>query len=250
MKSRLLAALLLLGAQAARADHPLVTEDTGVLGAGRWQLELHGQETHDRSAGLRLRDTHASATLARGVTDRLDLQIDLPCGQIEHEDAARHVTESGVEDVSAAAKWRFYERGGFSTVFKPELRLPTGRDDAGLGTGRVGWAAGLAAAYEWRRLQLIGHGRYTANRNRVGEREALRHASLALLWSASERLRLVLDYGRDTNPDRAELTPARELVYGALYALSNDVDFGLGYVQGRSEPAADRSVRAGIKVRW
>jgi len=223
---------------AAHADHPLITEDTRVLGTGRWQLEAHGQRAEDRNVVQK----HASATLARGLTDRLDLQLDLPWGELGHE--------SGIEDLSLAAKWRFYERGGSSAVFKPELTLPTGREAAGLGAGRSGWKAGVAAAQEWRSFELIAHARYTANHNRVGEREALRHASLALLWSATHRLRLLLDYGRDTSRDPGEREPARSLVYGALYALSDDADLGLGYEQGRSAPAEARVLRAGVKLRW
>lgn len=237
MKARLML-IALMACGAAHADHPLVTEDTGVLGAGRWQVELHGQRAED---GDQVRK-HASATLARGVTERLDLQVDLPWGELRQE--------SGIEDVSLAAKWRFYERGGFSAMLKPELLLPTGRDEAGLGAGRAGWKAGIAAAQEWRSFELIAHARYTANRNRVGEREALRHTSVALLWSASERLRLLLDYGRETSADAGDSEPARSLVYGALYALSDDADLGLGYEQGRSAPAQARVLRAGVKLRW
>lgn len=209
-----------------------------MLGAGRSQLELHGQRAHDG----RSTHTHASATFGHGVAERLDLQADLPTERTDEG--------SGLGDVSLAAKWRFYERGGFSAVFKPELSLPTGRDEDGLGAGKAGWKAGLAAAQEWRSLEVIAHARYTANRNRVGEREALRHASLALLWSATERLKLVLDYGRETSPDRADDGPARSRVYGMLYALTPDADLGLGYEQGRSASAEDRVLRAGVKLRW
>lgn len=247
----LLAAFVLIASEAARADHPLITEDTGVLGAaGRWQLELHGERAHDRVGDAALRRTHASATLARGVSDRLDVQLDLPWGKLEQQDAGGRIAESGVQDVALAAKWRFYENGGFSAVLKPELWLPTGRDEAGLGAGRARWVVGIAAAQEWRSLLLIGHARYTANRNRLGEREALRHTSVALLWAATGRIKLVLDYGRETSPDPGDAAPVRELVYGLLYAVSEDVDLGIGYQQGRSAPAEDRVVRAGIKLRW
>ena len=238
MSARALAVVALVAAGAAHADHPLITEDTGVLGAGRSQLELHGQRAHERGAAR----THASATLGHGFTERIDLQADLP---YEHREEG-----AGLGDVSLAAKWRFYERGGASAAFKPEISLPTGREEDALGAGRTGWKAGLAAAQVWRSLELVAHARYSANRNRVGEREALRHTSLALLWSATGRLKLVLDYGRDTSPDRADDGPARSLVYGLLYALSPDVDLGFGYEQGRSSPAEDRVLRAGVKLRW
>lgn len=238
MTLRRLVLVALLATGVAYADEPLITENTGVLRAGEWQLELHGERARDED----MRRTHVGATLGRGITERLEAQVDLPYARVEDE--------SGIADASLAAKWRFYERGGVSAAFKPELFLPTGREEDGLGAGKAGWAAGLAAAQEWRAFELIAHLRYTANRNRVGEREALRHASLALLWSATERLRLLLDYGRETSPDPGEAAVARVLVYGLLYALSDDVDLGIGYEQGRSAPAEDRVLRAGLKLRW
>ncbi|HEX7053110.1 MAG TPA: transporter [Burkholderiales bacterium] len=235
---RCLALAALVASAAAHADHPLITEDTGVLGAGVWQIELHGERVRDGGA----RRTHLGATLGRGVTERLDLQLDLPYERLEHE--------SGLQDVSLATKWRFFQRGGTSAMLKPELSLPTGREQDGLGAGRVGWSAGAALAQQWRSFELIGHLRYTANRNRVGEREALRHASAALVWSAAERLRLVLDYARDTSPDPARSAPERTLVLGALFALSDTAELGIGQAQGRSASAEDRSLRAGVKLRW
>jgi hypothetical protein len=233
-----LAFLALAAAGLAHADEPLLTEDTGVVRPGEWQLELHGE--HARDPGVRRE--HLGATFARGLVERLEVQLDVPYARLNGE--------SGLADASLAAKWRFYERGGFSAAFKPELFLPTGRERDGLGAGEAGWAAGVAAAREWRAFELIAHLRYTANRNRVGEREALRHASMALLWSATERLRLVADYGRETSADPADSALARSLVVGALYALSENADFGVGYQQGRSSPAEDRVLRAGVKLRW
>jgi hypothetical protein len=245
-----LALLWLLPWGNAQADHPLITEDTGVLGAGRSQLELHGSRGVDTVDGETERITHFSATLSRGITDRVDLQLDLPWLQVEREEPERTVTHAGADDVALGAKWRFYERGGFSAAFKPALMLPTGRYRAGIGNGKAGWIAGVAVAEQWRSLQLIGHLRYTANRNRVGDREWLRHESLALLWSATPRAQLVLDYGRETSPDPAQRDAVRVLVYGLLYALSDDADFGIGYEQGRSAPAEDHVWRAGVKLRW
>jgi hypothetical protein len=235
---RRLAFLALAAACLAHADEPLLTEDTGVVRPGQWQLELHGERARDPG----VRREHLGATLSRGMVDGLEAQLDVPYARLNGK--------SGLADASLAAKWRFYERDGFSAAFKPELFLPTGREEDGLGAGRAGWAAGIAAAREWHAFELIGHLRYTANRNRVGEREALRHASAALLWSASERLRLMADYARETSADPADSALARSLVVGALYELSEAADLGVGYQRGRSRPAEDRVLRAGVKLRW
>jgi hypothetical protein len=79
MKARLLLCLFALAPSLARASHPLTTEDPGVLGAGVWQAELHGEAIRDE------RD-HAAAVLAYGVAASADLQLARP--HLRH--VARH----------------------------------------------------------------------------------------------------------------------------------------------------------------
>jgi outer membrane putative beta-barrel porin/alpha-amylase len=230
----------------AWASHPLLTEDTGVLGKGNFELELHGERARDSEAGVTQRRSDAVAKLGYGLAEKLDVEIELPY--------VREVTDGEVAqgrgDASLALKWRFHENEGFSMAFKPDLLLPTGRDEVGLGAGRVRWAANLAAAYEWGKFELLGHLGYTHNRNRIGERASLWHASTALLYLLTEKLRLLADYGRDSSPDAIRGGQSRELVVGATYAASERIDVGAGVKKGLSDAAHDRSLRAGVKIRW
>jgi hypothetical protein len=116
-----LACALLFVSGAALADHPLLTEDTGVLGKGAWQLELHGEAIKDE------RD-EAAAVLSFGIADRADVQLEVP--------------RQG--DSSLALKWRFYEAGRVSAIVKPEL-------------ADSGWAVNLAAAFDFDPLEVVGH---------------------------------------------------------------------------------------------
>jgi predicted porin len=243
---RLAACLALLAALPADANHPLITEDTGVLGKGGWQLELHGEKARDRQGGIIQRTTEVSAVLGYGVIEKADLQIELPyLREVTDGDVAK-----GRGDASLSLKWRFYESAGFSMVFKPDVLLPSGRDELGLGAGRTRWAANLAAAYEFGKFELLGHVGYTHNRNRIAERQSLWHASAALLYALTDKLRVLVDYGRDSHPDSAARTPRRELVYGLTYALSEDLDLGIGVKKGLNDPADDRALRLGAKLRW
>ena len=242
-------ALVLLAAalsSPAWADHPMLTEDTNVLDKGQWELELHGERARDRENGVTTRASELTAKLARGIAEKLEAEIELPY--------LREVTDgdvvAGRGDASASLKWRFYERGGLSMAFKPTLLFPTGRDELGLGAGKSRWAAALAAAYASGKLEWLGHVGYTDNRNRVGERRELWHVSAALRYAAADSLKLVLDVGQDTNPDPAASTPSRDLVYGVLYELRENVELGLGLKHGLNDEADDRALRAGIKIRW
>jgi predicted porin len=230
----------------AWAGQPLITEDTNVLGKGVWELELHGEHAHDREAGVRTRRSEIAAKLGYGIGENADLEVEVPHAREEIDGAVAQ----GRGDASLSAKWRFHEKDGFSLAFKPALQLPTGRDQDGLGAGRVRWAANLAGAYEAGAFAFLAHLAYTDNRNRVGERRSLWHASAAVLYSLTEKLRLLLDYGRDSEADPAAGSHAREFVVGATYALSERIDLGIGVKKGLNDAAADRSLRAGVKLRW
>jgi hypothetical protein len=113
--------MLVLGWTAAQASHPLLTEDTGVLGAGVWQLELHGE-------AIRAERDHAAAVLAYGVAASADLQLEAP--------------RDG--DATLSLKWRFYEAGPLRLVLKPDVT-------------DSGWGANFVAGYELGAVELLGH---------------------------------------------------------------------------------------------
>ena len=73
-----LAAALLMLPGASRAAHPLVSDDTGTQGAGRWQFEASADRTRERDDGLVAREHEVAFTLTRGLSDTLDLAIGLP----------------------------------------------------------------------------------------------------------------------------------------------------------------------------
>ncbi len=159
---RLAACAGLVLAFQAWADHPLITEDTEVLGKGGWQAELHGDRARDEDT----RGTQVSGVLSYGFAEKADVQ-----GEVSE-----------------------------------------GRGDAS-----------IAAGYELARFQLLGDFGYLRNRNGRGERQSLWHASAAVLFAATENLKLVLD---------------------------EDIDLGVGLQKGLSDPADDRALRAGLKFRW
>lgn len=217
-----------------------------MLGSGVRQMELHGERSHDREQGVTTRGIDASAVLSYGVTRQADLQLEVPYLREESEGAVVR----GRGDASVSLKWRFFERDGMSFVVKPDLHLPTGRDERGLGAGRARWGANFVAGYARGALEFLAHAGYIGNRNTLGERRSLRHASIAGLYAATQKLKLVLDVGRDTNPDPESRTALRDAVLGLIYAPREDIDIGLGVKKGLSDPAADGALLAGVKLRF
>jgi hypothetical protein len=211
----------------AWASHPLLTEDTDVLGKGTVEFELHGE----RSRGG---NTELIVKLGYGFADNADVELELPY--------SREAGVDGRGDAGVSLKWRFYETEGLSFAFKPELFLPTGREELGLGAGRTRWAANLAGACELGRLEVLAHFGYTHNRNRIGEPESLRHRSVAARLAATGRLKLLADLAWENS--------ARELVAGATYEPAERIELGVGLRRGLDDAAEGRAVRAGVKLRW
>jgi hypothetical protein len=190
-----------------------------VLGQGGSQIELHGERVRDGGARL----TESAAALSHGIGARTDFQVEVPL-------------TGG--DASLALKWRFLEQGRVQLVLKPQI------DEQGR------WGTSVVAACVLGRLELLGDAGYLRNRNTPDEPSSLRHLSIAALYAAGENLKLALDMTRDSDPGSASGAAARALVFGLMYALSDDFDLGLGVQRGLNQRAEDRALRAGMKLRF
>jgi hypothetical protein len=239
--------LLLVVGAAAQANHPLLTDDTEVIDKGTWQLELHGERSRDRDGNFTARGTEASVALSYGVAKNLEIQVEQPYLRFKAGDGTSSAEVEGRGDVVLELKWNFYEHDGVGLLLKPRVSLPTGSDETGSDKAQFG--ADFVAAKEFGDFEVLGQLGYSSNRGGEGERSALWQLSAALLWAASERLKLFVDLSRQTHP-AAGAAAVREWAYGFLYDISSAVDFGLGIKQGLSDSADDRALLAGLRLRW
>ena len=114
----------MLAVPAARAAHPLLTDDPGLQGAGHWQLEVNTDHARTRDGGATFWARQVNTTLTRGMTDQVDIAFNLP---LQRQTAPGEPTQSGVGDVGLQLKWRFYDNGqGWALGVRPTLTLPTG----------------------------------------------------------------------------------------------------------------------------
>lgn len=233
---RLVLACLAFAAFGARAAHPLITEDTGTQGTGRWQLE--GTSEYEKHGPARV-DANAFV-LSRGFAEHADWQVTLPW---------HRTAKDGPGDLSLDLKWRFFERGALSLGLKPGITLPTGSERRDRGTGRVTWGTLLIASYEAGTLAFHSHAGYRENRNTRGERDVLSHYSVAAVLHMGAA-RLVADVTRDTSPDPAVSRAERYLVLGAIWAARRDFDLDIGLKTGHGSASLDQAVLIGATVRW
>lgn len=239
---RVVAILCAACAASAQAAHPLVTEDTGTQGAGRWQLEVNAEWARERSGMEPFRAFLPAATLAYGFAETADLQVTLPWLR----ERSGGETRRGALDTAIEVKWRFLESGPLSLALMPGITLPSGRDEPGFGAGRARWGSLLILSWEAERWAFHSHAGYLRNRNDHGERESLRHLSASVWLKPAEALKLVLDRSYDTNPDRESRGTVRQTIVGVIYSIGEDLDLDVGYRRGE----ADRGWLAGVTARW
>ncbi len=231
----------------AHAAPPLITEDTGTQGKGVLQFEVTVQQARESRPGASYDASETSAVLNYGLVENLDLQFVVPYLRVTEEGAAGRTVTEGVLDTFVNAKWRFYERDALSVAFMPGIIVPTGA--GGLSTDRVNVRALLITSYEPGALGLHAHAGYRYFANVQGLREHLYQLSGAAMYTIFDRLKLVLDYSFETNPDPALSGTLRYATVGAIWSVAPGFGLGCGVKQGYGEGAIDHAYLCGIGKR-
>jgi hypothetical protein len=242
--------VILTMAGAAFAAHPLITDDTGTQGKGKFQLEVNSEFDHEDEDGTKEDIFEIAPVLSYGITDNVDLVIGVPYQSIRTREQSETFTESGISDTSFEVKWRFYEKDGLSFALKPGISLPTGDEDKGLGAGRAGYSIFIITTKEiepWAFHLNLG---YIRNENKADERKNLWHASLSGSVEAKKDLSLVANIGIERNADRNVNTHPAFILGGIIYSLSENLDIDFGLKAGLNKPERDYSVLAGLAWRF
>jgi opacity protein-like surface antigen len=236
--------LLCVTMNQAFAAHPLVTDDAGVQGEGRHQIEANTDWS--KQAG---EAGHVGAfTYTYGVTDKLDLFANLPL-------TFQSTEGSGVGDYSLGAKWRYYDQDGLALAFKPEVFLPSGDTEKSLGNGKSGLGLTAIASYEIGSWTLHGnaglnYNRYTRDSDDAAKRKLVWRTSAAVWYALNEQWRLVADTGVMQNVDRGNRTwPAYGLV-GVIWSPNDTVDLDIGAKFGLNKAEVTRQLGVGVTLHF
>jgi hypothetical protein len=239
----------------AQAAHPLITDDTGTQGKGKFQLELNAQydwdEENIEGVSVKAEGLEAAAALSYGIAENVDLIFALPYlwGKAK-EDNATVYDENGVGDAVLEVKMRFFVRDGFSLALKPGMSFPTGNDNRGLGAGTMGGHLFLIASQEIGSWAFHGNLGYIRNENDEQERKDVWHASVAATWEVIKNLKLVANAGIERNPDNQATYDPAFLIGGIIYSFDEHLDIDLGVKYGLNKPEADVSAMVGLAFRF
>jgi hypothetical protein len=236
----------------ALAAHPLITDDAATQGKGKAQLEFLGEYTRERVDGATT-ETVTGPTVpvvSYGLTDTTDLVFGVSYQFMKTSDDEGTTTVRGISDTLVDLKWRFLDHDGLSLALKPGITLPTGNNEKGLGTGKVTYHLFFIASKEIKPWAFHLNLGYIRNENTLGEREDLWHASLASVFDASERLKLVVNVGLERNPDLEQNGQVSFVLGGLIYSFSESFDLDFGVKAGFRKGVTEYSFPLGVTWRF
>ena len=237
------------------AAHPLITDDTGTQGKGRFQLEVNSEVNYDKEseAGVKTKTTggEVATILSYGITENVDAVLGIPYQWFKvKEDGEIISREKGLLDISLELKWRFFEKDGWSFALKPGATFPTGKEEKDLGTGKLTYSMFLITTKEIEPWAFHFNLGYMRNENNLDERKDIWHISLASEVKLIKDLRLVTNIGMERNPDRASHKHPAFILGGFIYSITEKVDIDVGIKGGLNKPEADWRILTGIAWRF
>ncbi len=232
------------------AAHPLVTDDTGTQGKGKFQVELNYEFDREHTDGVRENLHDISTVVSFGIIDSLDFVVGLPYQFISTKERGVKTDEDGIADMSLELKWRFFECEGLSLALKPGLSIPTGDDDKALGAGKVGGGIQFIATQEIDPFAIHFNAGYGRNETTVEEETDIWNVSLAAEVEAAKWLRVVGNVGAERNTDTEDDTPAVFILGGVIIPITENLDIDFGVKGGLTEPEADYALLAGLAFRF
>jgi hypothetical protein len=225
----------------AHAMHPLISDDAGTTGTGKFNLELNAEYANDNGDS----ETQIAATLSAGIRENIDLVASVPYVFTRIDEGARTLKEDGLSDITLEIKWRFYEKDGFSFALKPGITLPTGDEGKGLGDGKASYSLHFLTSKEFEPVTLHLDLGYIRNGEELRD---IWHYSLAAEYAVSKPLTLVANIGGETNPDRESNVHPLFLLGGMLYKINENFSVDFGLKTGLNKAEADYTVLTGIIV--
>jgi len=244
----------------AFAAHPLITDDTGTQGKGKFQVEVNSEFNYDKEkeGGVTTKETggEIATIFSYGILENIDIVLGMPFQWFRvREDSELNSQESGISDLALEVKWRFYEKDGLSFALKPGITFPTGNEKKGLGSGRPSYGLTFITTKElgsWALHLNLGYRRneYKLREDQESNRKDIWHISLASELEVVKNLKLVGDIGMERNSKKTSNTHPAFILGGVIYSISENLDIDFGVKAGLNKPETDFTILAGIAFKF
>ncbi len=242
------------------AAHPLITDDTGTQGKGKFQIELNSEFNNDKETEQDITTDETSNEIATiisyGIKDHIDIVLGIPyqANQLKEDDSITS-DDKGLSDISIESKWRFYDKNGLTFAIKPGFAFPTGDENKGLGNGKISRSLTFITTKEINKTVIhinlfYTHNDFDLKEDKEANRKDIWHASLASQISATEQLDLVANIGIESNPDKISNVHPSFILGGVIYSIKENFDVDLGIKGGLNKPETDSTFLAGFAYRF
>ena len=240
------ALLLVLASGLAHGAHPLISEDTGTQGTGKFELELGTVTSHPQGD----RTHELDPQLSFGARDDLDLILRPSYFWLTGDTAQSAGRRHGFGTTALDFKWRPIARGPWSFGMRGGFDLPTSQGD--IAEHELGSHALVMATYFAEPLMATINVSYTHLPHDAGvgvRRDGVR-VSAGGHYSVSDALRLAADLATSQSTEAGAHGWPTVGVIGLILTLpwGFDVDAGVQFPINRSAPSTQWLV--GATVRW
>ena len=142
--------------------------------------------------------------LGYGLTDDLDIVIQIPYKHIEYENKKNY---NGLDDISLEAKWKFFDSEEFTLSIYPEITFPTGDYKKDVGNGSATYATTFIATKKRDIFLFHLTGQYTRNENKNDDRLDLWETHFSAVVAVFPGLSIIGDAGlrKDSNKSNDKL---------------------------------------------
>ncbi len=241
---------LVFSAGTVLAMMPLITDDAGTQGRGKFQVEMGYELQQLDGSGTSQQINSLTTILTGGASKNVDIIVTIPALVLTSKYFGGKTTASGLGDISLEVKWRFYEYDGFSFAVKPGLFLPSGDSDAGLGNGDVAPRIMFIATKELEPFTFHANVGFTSNQNQVEQNEDIWHVSVAAVYKLADKLSLLTNGGVEGSHSRSSDIPESFVIGGLYYNFAENLDFDIGAKGWFSDSESGWSFLAGTTFRF
>ncbi len=250
--------MILMITGTAFAGRPLITDDTGTQGKGKYLLEFSGEYSIDNDEATDVKRKTFTTELDFGVTENIDLILTAAYQGMRIDNPGSTNSSDSLNDTLIELKYRFYEnKNGLSFAVKPGIYLPTGDYTKGYGGGDVRYGTGevryrlyFISTQEFKRTAFHLNFGYMRNEARFEARKDLLHASLAGEWKITEKLKIAGNIGVDTSPDTDSNIDPVFVLGGFVYSFTDKISADFGIKHGLNAPGYDLTYSGGVSIKF
>ncbi|OGT07688.1 MAG: hypothetical protein A2X78_05180 [Gammaproteobacteria bacterium GWE2_37_16] len=168
-----------------------------------------------------------------GVSERTDFIFEAPYSWTHNSDGST----SGWNDFSFYLSYKFYKSPGLSLYCMPEITIPNGNYEKGLGNGRATYGLVFSSVQNWGKYSLKSDFEYYRNENKINKRLDMWSVVITPKYTVNDRLELFFSTMISEDTDKSNYRTPYGFSGGFDYKVTKNFDI-LPYIEvdyGRPE---------------